>query len=82
MCDECEYKYVLSMSYLSYRNEAKNISDGSDNEAIIVSLLDSVIKNIATSPVQSVKVDCHTPFSEVVNAMKTTVTKTKSEDLD
>ena len=82
VCDEYEYKYVLSMSYLSYRNEAKNISDGSDNEAIIVSLLDSVIKNIATSPVQSVKVDCHTPFSEVVNAMKTTVTKTKSEDLD
>ena len=63
VCDEYEYKYVLSMSYLSYRNEAKNISDGSDNEAIIVSLLDSVIKNIATSPVQSVKVDSHTPFS-------------------
>ncbi len=82
VCDEYEYKYVLSMSYLSYRNEAKNISDGNENEAIIVSLLDSVIKNIATSPVQAVKSDCHTPFSEVVNAMKTTVTRTKSDDVD
>ena len=70
------------MSYLSYRNGAKNISVGNDNEAIIVSLLDSVIKNIATSPVQSGKSDCHTPFSEVVNAMKTTVTRTKSDDGD
>lgn len=82
VCDEYEYKYVLSMSYLSYRNEAKNISDGDENEAIIVSLLDSVIKNIATSPVQSVKSDCHTPFSEVVNAMKTTVTRTKSDEVN
>lgn len=39
-----------------------------------------MIKNIVTSPVQSVKPDCHTSFSEVVNAMKTTVTRTKSDE--
>ena len=49
---------------------------------MIVSLLDSVIKNIATSLAQSVKTDCHTPFSEVVSAMKSTVNRTKSNDLE
>ena len=36
----------------------------------MISLLDSIIKNIAQSPVQNVKRDCHTPFTEVFNAVK------------
>lgn len=74
ICDEYEYKYALSKSYLSYRDEAKSISlndeDKGKYEAVIVSLLDSVIKNIATSPVKSVKPDCHTPFTEVFGSLK------------
>lgn len=77
ICDEYEYKYALSKSYLSYRDEARNISlndeDKGKYEAVIVSLLDSVIKNIATSPVKSVKPDCHTPFTEVFNSIRGTV---------
>ena len=72
ICDEYEYKYALSKSYLSYRDEAKNVSanDKGKYDAIMVALLDSVIKNIATSPVKSVKPDCHTPFTEVFGSLK------------
>lgn len=70
ICDEYEYKYALSKSYLSYRDEAKQLADVKNNEAILIALLDSIIKNIAQSPVQSVQRDCHTPFSEVFNAVK------------
>ena len=70
ICDEYEYKYALSKSYISYREEAKKLADARDNVAIMISLLDSIIKNIAQSPVQSVKRDCHTPFTEVFNAVK------------
>nr|DAE91052.1 MAG TPA: chromosome segregation ATPase [Caudoviricetes sp.] len=68
ICDEYEYKYALSKSYLSYKKEAGELS--TENKSLLVSLLDSVIRNIATSPVQSVKADCHTPFSEVFNSLK------------
>lgn len=82
ICDEYEYKYALSKSYLSYRDEAKNIAlndeDKGKYEAVIVSLLDSVIKNIATSPVKSVKPDCHTPFTEVFGSLKEVVNIQKS----
>lgn len=43
ICDEYEYKYALSKSYLSYRDEAKKISlndeDKGKYEAVIVALL-------------------------------------------
>lgn len=68
ICDEYEYKYALSKSYLSYKNEAIALSN--ENKSLLVALLDSVIRNISTSPVQSVKSDCHTPFSEVLNSAK------------
>lgn len=68
ICDEYEYKYALSKSYLSYKKEAGELS--TENKSLLVSLLDSVIRNIATSPVQSVKADCHTPFGEVFNSLK------------
>lgn len=70
ICDEYEYKYLLSISYLSYRKEAQELGGAKENNVLLVSLLDSVIKNIATSPVQAVKQDCHTPFAEVANVMK------------
>lgn len=68
ICDEYEYKYALSKSYLSYKKEASELS--TENKSLLVSLLDSVIRNISTSPVQSVKSDCHTPFGEVFNSLK------------
>ncbi len=68
ICDEYEYKYALSKSYLSYKKEASELS--TENKSLLVSLLDSVIRNISTSPVQSVKADCHTPFGEVFNSLK------------
>lgn len=84
ICDEYEYKYALSKSYLSYRDEAKNISlndeDKGKYEAVIVSLLDSVIKNVATSPVKSVKPDCHTPFTEVFGSFKDIIKPTDKKD--
>lgn len=84
ICDEYEYKYALSKSYLSYRDEAKNISlkdeDKGKYEAVIVSLLDSVIKNIATSPVKSVKPDCHTPFTEVFGSLKDVMKHTENKE--
>lgn len=73
ICDEYEYKYALSKSYLGYRAEAKELADSIKNSAILVALLDSVIKNIATSPVKSVKPDCHTPFTKVFNSIRGTV---------
>ena len=82
ICDEYEYKYALSKSYLSYRDEAKNVSDNDRGkyDAIMVSLLDSVIKNIATSPVKSVKPDCHTPFTEVFGSLKDIIKTTDKKD--
>lgn len=70
ICDEYEYKYALSKSYLSYREEARKLAEEGHDVAIMIVLLDSVIKNIAQSPVQSVQRDCHTPFSEVFNSVK------------
>lgn len=82
ICDEYEYKYALSKSYLSYRNEAKKVSNNEKNkyDAIMVSLLDSVIKNIATSPVKAVKPDCHTPFTEVFDSFKDIIKPTDKKD--
>lgn len=79
ICDEYEYKYALSKSYLSYRDEAKLLAEARNNEAILIALLDSIIKNIAQSPVQSVQRDCHTPFSEVFNAVKNVYTVENDE---
>lgn len=78
ICDEYEYKYALSKSYLSYRDEAKELAARGNNDAILVALLDSVIKNIATSPVKSVKPDCHTPFTEVFGSLKEAVNTVKN----
>lgn len=72
--DEYEYKYALSKSYLSYRKEAEDLS-GTDKKELL--LLGSVINNIATSPVQSVKSDCHTPFSEILSAAKEVIKQPK-----
>lgn len=71
------HEYALAKSYISYRDEARNIINNQDNNALLVTLLDSVIKNIANSPVQSVRQDVHTPFSEVFNAVKETIKKDK-----
>lgn len=78
ICDEYEYKYALSKSYLSYREEAKELAERGKNDAILVALLDSVIKNIAMSPVKSVKPDCHTPFTEVFGSLKEAVNTVKN----
>lgn len=74
--DEYEYKYALSKSYLSYRKEAEDLS-GTDKKELLLLLLGSVINNIATSPVQSVKSDCHTPFSEILSAAKEVIKQPK-----
>lgn len=79
ICDEYEYKYALSKSYLSYRDEAAKLAEEKGDVSIMIALLDSVIKNIAQSPVQSVQRDCHTPFSEVFNAVKD-VTKVNKDE--
>lgn len=73
ICDEYEYKYVLSESYIAYRDEARSIAKNINDEHILAVLLDSVIKNIATSPVQTVKFDSHIPFSELIGAIKSNV---------
>ena len=78
ICDEYEYKYVLSESYIAYRDEARAVAVNINDEHILAVLLESVIKNIATSPVQSVKIDAHIPFSELINAVKSSV-KTDSK---
>lgn len=82
ICDEYEYKYALSKSYLSYRDEARKASDSDKNkyDAIIISLLDSVIKNIATSPIKSVKPDCHTPFTEIFGSLKDVMKHTENKE--
>ena len=82
ICDEYEYKYALSKSYLSYRDEARKASDNDKNkyDVIIISLLDSVIKNIATSPVKSVKPDCHTPFTEIFGSLKDVMKHTENKE--
>ena len=73
ICDEYEYKYVLSESYIVYRDEARAIAKNINDEHILAVLFDSVIKNIATSPVQTVKFDSHIPFSELIGAIKSNV---------
>lgn len=73
ICDEYEYKYALSKSYIIYKNEAENVITEHSSNAVLLALLDSVIKNIAHSPVQSVKQDVHTPFSEVLKTAKDSV---------
>ena len=59
----------MSKSYLSYRDEAAKLAEAKGDVSIMIALLDSVIKNIAQSPVQAVQRDCYTPFSEVFNAV-------------
>ena len=73
ICDEYEYKYALSKSYIIYKNEAESVITEHSSNAVLLALLDSVIKNIAHSPVQSVKQDVHTPFSEVLKTAKDAV---------
>lgn len=75
ICDEYEYKYALAKSYMNYKNEALSVIVEKEGNPILLALLDSVIKNIAHSPVQSVKQDVHTPFSEVLKAVKDVVPK-------
>lgn len=70
ICDEYEYKYALSKSYMLYKKEAESVITEGQSNAVLLSLLDCVIKNIAHSPVQSVKQDVHTPFSEVFKTVK------------
>lgn len=65
--DEYRYKYVLSKSYFAYRKEAENLV--TDNKEALLLLLKCVIANISTSPVQSVRPDVHTPFSEILNTV-------------
>lgn len=81
ICDEYEYKYALSKSYLSYREEAKELAERGKNDAILVALLDSVIKNVATSPVKSVKPDCHTPFTEVFSSIRGAAKTIEDDDI-
>lgn len=81
ICDEYEYKYALSKSYLSYRDEAKELAARGNNDAILVALLDSVIKNVATSPVKSVKPDCHTPFTEVFSSIRGAAKTIEDDDI-
>lgn len=65
--DEYRYKYVLSKSYFAYRKEAENLV--TDNKEALLLLLKCVIANISISPVQSVRPDVHTPFSEILNTV-------------
>lgn len=78
ICDEYEYKYVLSKSYLSYRDEAKGLGDSTEVNALLISLLDSVIKNIATSPVRLVKLDSHMPIAELLKILNPINNSTKN----
>lgn len=77
IADEYEYKYALAKAYMSYKDEALSVVIEHNNNPYLVALLDSVIKNIANSPVQCVKQDVHTPFSEVFKAVKDTIHKTE-----
>lgn len=66
---------------MSYKDEALSVVIEQGNNPYLVALLDSVIKNIASSPVQSVKQDVHTPFSEVFKAAKDALDKKNMDDL-
>lgn len=80
ICDEYEYKYALSKSYMLYKKEAESVITEDYSNAVLLALLDSVIKNIAHSPVQSVKQDVHTPFSEAFKVFKDSVNKKNIDD--
>lgn len=75
IADEYEYKYALAKAYMSYKDEAISVVIEHKNNPYLVALLDTVIKNIANSPVQCVKQDVHTPFSEVLKAAKEIIHK-------
>lgn len=75
--DEYEYKTVLSSSYIVYKNTVEDATDASKEATLL--LLKYVLANIATSPVQSVKPDVHTPFSEIINTVSKLPTKSNSE---
>lgn len=79
ICDEYEYKYALSKSYLSYKDEANKLAQSAGKDVLLASLLDAVIKNISTSPVQSVKTDCHTPFAEALKAFDPIINKVEKQ---
>ena len=63
---------------MSYKDEALSVVIEQENNPYLVALLDSVIRNIASSPVQSVKQDVHTPFSEMLKVVKDTVDNSKN----
>ena len=68
----------MSKSYLSYRDEAKGLGDSTEVNALLISLLDSVIKNIATSPVRLVKLDSHMPIAELLKILNPINNSTKN----
>ncbi len=70
VCDEYEYKYALSKSYLSYRQEAELLANRAGNDILLSDLMRAIIINIARSPVQSVKNDSNMPLSEILQTVK------------
>lgn len=81
------YDYYLSnlkkllTSSMSYKDKALSVVIEQGNNPYLVALLDSVIKSIASSPVQSVKQDVHTSFSEVFKVAKDALDKKNMDDL-
>ena len=70
VCDEYEYKYALSKSYLGYRQEAELLAEKAESQILLSDLMRAVIINIARSPVQSVKSDSNMPISEILQTVK------------
>lgn len=70
VCDEYEYKYALSKSYLGYRQEAELLANKAGNQVLLSDLMRAIIINIARSPVQSVKSDSNMPISEILQTVK------------
>lgn len=81
LCDEYEYKYVLSKSYLNYREEAQKLVDTTKADILLVDLMHSIVKNIAKSPVQSVKNDSNMPISELFQSFRDSLPKSIDKEL-
>lgn len=78
VCDEYEYKFALSKSYLGYRKEAEDLVKNNGNVALLVALLDGVINNISKSPMQNIRNDNYMPISEIFQTVKDNIKKSEN----
>lgn len=71
--DDYHYKHDISLAFYGYNEEVKKLSG--DNKELQLALLDIVLKNIGTNPVNNKRDDCNSPYAEMIKQSKEPLNK-------